>query len=292
MEKGKDRISKLFFSDKKRAAEIVTLALRRMGIEERVSEITIEDPVVSVLDTKISIERLLDRLYKVTLSDNNRDTFCLVGLENQSKYDAHMLIRAGLASLLIYDWKLSLKEELKPVYIVVLNMGDEKWKGPTKLEDYFSKEDLAFFAPLAVSVRMIVIDPYTMDEKELEGLETDLELILKVIKYKSDKKAFSSYINSEKRFSCLEAVTAKFVSELVNVKIGEGEKIMCKAIKDLLKDSRTEGRNEGLFEGEANAIYKLRRDGILNIEIAAERLGLSVEKYKQGEDRYFSNIGE
>lgn len=46
------------------------------------------------------------------------------------------------ASLLIYDWKLSLKEEMKPVIIVVLNMSDRKWGGKLKLEDYFSKSDL------------------------------------------------------------------------------------------------------------------------------------------------------
>ena len=32
--------------------------------------------------------------------------------------------RAGIASLLIYDWKLSLREKMKTVIIVVLNMSD------------------------------------------------------------------------------------------------------------------------------------------------------------------------
>ena len=113
MEKGKDRASKLYFSDLGRAREIITLALRRLGIDAGLSEIAVEDPVVSFLDTKISMEKLLDKLYKVKLSDDNTTTFCLIGLENQSKYDAHMLIGAGITSLLLYDWKLSLKEELK-----------------------------------------------------------------------------------------------------------------------------------------------------------------------------------
>ena len=67
MEKGKDRASKLYFSDLGRAKEIITLALRRLGIEAGLSEIAIEDPVVSFLDTKISMEKLLDKLYKVKL---------------------------------------------------------------------------------------------------------------------------------------------------------------------------------------------------------------------------------
>ena len=284
MEKGKDRASKLYFSDPERAREIVRLALKRMGVNAELTDLTIEDPVVSFMDTKISMEKLLDKLYKVKLSDDNTTTFCLMGLENQSKFDAHMLIRAGITSLLIYDWKLSLKEELKPVFIVVLNMSEEEWKGPTRLEDYFSKEDLELLGPLMVNVRMLVIDPYTMEEDEFDSLKTDLELILKIIKYKSDKNAFCSYISSEERFKKLDEVTAKLVAELINVDMDGEDDNVCKAIEDLINDSKEEGR----IEGEVNAIYKLRRDGILNLDVAADRLGLSLEEYNKREERFFS----
>ena len=284
MEKGKDRASKLYFSDPERAREIVRLALKRMGVNAELTDLTIEDPVVSFMDTKISIEKLLDKLYKITLSNDESSTFCLMGLENQSKFDAHMLIRAGITSLLIYDWKLSLKEELKPVFIVVLNMSEGEWKGPTRLEDYFSKEDLELLGPLMVNVRMLVIDPYTMEEDEFDSLKTDLELILKIIKYKSDKNAFCSYISSEERFKKLDEVTAKLVAELINVDMDGEDDNVCKAIEDLIKDSKEEGR----IEGEVNAIYKLRRDGILNLDVAADRLGLSLEEYNKREERFFS----
>ena len=284
MEKGKDRASKLYFSDPERAREIVRLALKRMGVNAELTDLTIEDPVVSFMDTKISIEKLLDKLYKITLSNDESSTFCLMGLENQSKFDAHMLIRAGITSLLIYDWKLSLKEELKPVFIVVLNMSEGEWKGPTRLEDYFSKEDLELLGPLMVNVRMLVIDPYTMEEDEFDSLKTDLNLVLKVIKYKSDKNAFCSYISSEERFKKLDEVTAKLVAELINVDMDGEDGNVCKAIEDLINDSKEEGR----IEGEVNAIYKLRRDGILNLDVAADRLGLSLEEYNKREERFFS----
>ena len=280
MEKGKDRASKLYFSDLGRAKELITIALRRLGIDAGLSEIVIEDPVVSFLDTRISMEKLLDKLYKVKLSDDNTTTFCLIGLENQSKFDAHMLIRAGITSLLLYDWKLSLKEDLKPVFIVVLNMSDDEWQGPTSLEDYFSKDDLSLLGPLMVSVRMLVIDPHGMGEEEMDGLKTDLDLVLKVIKYKSDKNAFCGYISSEERFKKLDEVTAKLVAELANVDIYGGGNAVCKAIEDLIKDSKEEGISE--------TIFKLRRDGLLNREVAAGRLGLSVEEYTKREDRFFS----
>ena len=55
-------------------------------------------------------------------------------------------------------------------------MSDEEWKGPTRLEDYFSKDDLSLLGPLMVSVRMLVIDPHGMGEEEMDGLKTDPDL--------------------------------------------------------------------------------------------------------------------
>lgn len=283
-DKRKDRSSKLFFSNPEHAREIVGLALRRLDIEAVSSGISIEDPVVSFLDRDISLERLLDKLYKVTLTDGRYNTFCLIGLENQSYYDAHMLIRAGITSLLVYDWKLSLNQELKPNFIVVLNMSDSKWKGPLSLEDYFSEDDLKFFGPLFVNVRMVVIDPFEMDDKEIEGLKTDLELVLKVIKKKADKEAFCDYIKSDDRFKNLDEVTAKLIAELINIKIEDGGTNVCKALDDLVKDSKAEG--EAI--GRENELFELRREGLLTKDYAAKRLGLSVEEYSKREDRFFS----
>ncbi|MDD6841622.1 MAG: hypothetical protein PUD65_09990 [Spirochaetales bacterium] len=55
---------------------------------------------------------------------------------------------------------------------------------------------------------------------------------------------------------------------------------MCKAIEDLIKDSET--------KGETNTIFKLRREGYLTVEVAADKLGLSVEEYLKREDSFFS----
>ena len=41
-------------------------------------------------------------------------------------------------------------------------------------------------------------------------------------------------------------------------------------------------------EGEAKKVFKLRREGHISIEVAANELGLSVEEYKNREDKFFS----
>ena len=55
---------------------------------------------------------------------------------------------------------------------------------------------------------------------------------------------------------------------------------VCKAIEDLIKDSEA--------KGETNTIFKLRRERYLTVEVAADKLGLSVEEYLKREDSFFS----
>ena len=157
MKKGKDRSAKAFFSVEENAREMVKLAFSELGIDAEPKDVKVEDPVVSYLDDNLSLEKLLDKLYTVTLKDGDRNTYCIIGLENQSKYDPSMLIRAGISSLVISGWKLKQGEELKPNYIVVLNMSDHEWKGPRTLSECFSKKDLEFLGPSAVDVRIVVI---------------------------------------------------------------------------------------------------------------------------------------
>ena len=61
-----------------------------------------------------------------------------------------------------------------------------------------------------------------------------------------------------------------------------GDDNVCKAIEDLIKDSEA--------KGEAKKVFKLRREGHIIIEVAADELGLSVDEYTKREDEYFSSL--
>ena len=292
MKKGKDRSAKAFFSVEENAREMVKLAFSELGIDAEPKDVKVEDPVVSYLDDNLSLEKLLDKLYTVTLKDGDRNTYCIIGLENQSKYDPSMLIRAGISSLVISGWKLKQGEALKPNYIVVLNMSDHEWKGPRTLSECFSKKDLEFLGPSAVDVRIVVIDPHTMSAEKIRSLRTDLSLVLGVIKYKKDKDAFCDYIRSNERFTDLKEVTLRLISELIDRKLDMEERNMCKALDDLQRIRLEEGEAQGFTRGEAqgreNAIFELRRKGNLSLEVAAEALNLSLEEYARREERFYS----
>ena len=288
MKKGKDRSAKAFFSVEENAREMVKLAFSELGIDAEPKDVKVEDPVVSYLDDNLSLEKLLDKLYTVTLKDGDRNTYCIIGLENQSKYDPSMLRRAGISSLVISGWKLKQGEALKPNYIVVLNMSDHEWRGPRTLSECFSKKDLEFLGPSAVDVRIVVIDPHTMSAEKIRSLRTDLSLVLGVIKYKKDKDAFCDYIRSDERFTDLKEVTMRLISELIDRKLDMEERNMCKALDDLERIRLEEGEAQGLAKGRENAIFELRRKGNLSLEVAAEALNLSVEEYARREERFFS----
>ena len=78
----------------------------------------------------------------------------------------------------------------------------------------------------------------------------------------------------------LDEITLKLVSELIKSDMDGGDDNVCKAIEDLIKDSEA--------KGETNTIFKLRREGYLTVEVAADKLGLSVEEYLKREDSFFS----
>ena len=90
-----------------------------------------------------------------------------------------MIIRVGIASLLLYDWQLSsIKkgEKLKVNYIIVLNMSDDEWKDPYSLRELISNEDLEYFGFLQTNVELIVVDPHTLDSSVINSLRTHLEV--------------------------------------------------------------------------------------------------------------------
>ena len=80
--------------------------------------------------------------------------------------------------------------------------------------------------------------------------------------------------------SHLDEMTLKLVSELIKSDMDGDDDNVSKAIEDLIEEKKAEDK--------ANAIYKLRREGHITVEVAANELGLSVKEYIKREDSFFS----
>ena len=289
MAKEKDRAAKNFFSDPKIFSEFVNLSL--FNGEERIKAEDLReiDPVNSTVFTKNkSLEVLVDNLYDSTVKESDENVYAIIGLESQAYSDKHMVIRAGIASLLIYDNQIANTKEgekLKPVYIIVFNMLDRKWSNATDLRKLLSDEAINVFGYPLVNSGYYVLDPHELKGEKLNKISKPLKLVLNIIKNQGDKKALLSYINSEEAFKNIDDKTSKLLETIMKVDIpNDGGYNMCKAIEDIKND----GKLEGLLEGEVKTLYELTRDGIITKETAANKLNITVKKFEKDMKAYFA----
>ena len=57
------------------------------------------------------------------------------------------------------------------------------------------------------------------------------------------------------------------------------ERIMCEALRVLMADELNEERVEGQREGQIRAYATLVKDGIITVEVGAEKAGMSVDDF-------------
>ena len=288
MAKEKDRAAKNFFSDPKNFSEFVNLSLFNGDEIIKAENLRGINPVKSkVFTNNKSLEVLVDNLYDSTVKESDENVYAIIGLESQAYSDKHMVIRAGIASLLIYDNQIAISEEekLKPVYIIVFNMLDKKWSEVTDLRKLLSKEAVRIFGYPLVNSGYYVLDPHRLKGDKLENISKPLKLVINIIKNQGDKKALLSYINSEEAFKNLDYKTAKLLEAIMKVDIpNDGGYNMCKAIEDIKND----GKREGILEGEVKTLYELTRDGLITKDIAAKKLNINVEKFEKDMKAYFA----
>ena len=289
MAKEKDRAAKNFFSDPKIFSEFVNLSLFNGKERIKAEDLREIDPVNSTVFTKNkSLEVLVDNLYDSTVKESDENVYAIIGLESQAYSDKHMVIRAGIASLLIYDNQIANTKEgekLKPVYIIVFNMLERKWSNATDLRKLLSKEAIKVFGYPLVNAGYYVLDPHELKGEKINKISKPLKLVLNIIKNQGDKKELLSYINSEEAFKDLDYRTAKLLETIMKVDIpNDGGYNMCKAIEDIKNDGKLEGKREGKSE----TLYELTRDGVITKEIAANKLNITVEKFEKDMKAYFA----
>ena len=78
--------------------------------------------------------------------------------------------------------------------------------------------------------------------------------------------------------------TTKVIRDITNTPIhvpdGKGEIDMCKAVKDLMDESKTEGIAEGIAEGIKKMALKMYKNGDI-IETIAETAEVSLDQVKE-----------
>ena len=252
-----------------------------------------------------SVQKYRDILKAAVIIEDENADYLLLGIENQTEIHYAMPVRnmiydalqygnqvAAIAAQNVKEKKAPTRAEflsgfykadkLRPVITLVLHFGADPWDGATSLHEmmYFPLEEMQTFIQ---DYKIHLIDPAALKPDELEKFSTSLREVLGCIKYSKDKEKLSSFIRNNTRMM-LEINAARVIQAITNITLDLSEEVeevdMCKAIDDMMQDSREEGKAEGRTEGILFALTGLVRDGVLSIKDAAFRANMTESAFE------------
>ena len=256
-----------------------------------------------------SVQKYRDILKAAVIMEDENADYLLLGIENQTEIHYAMPVRnmiydalqygnqvAAIAAQNVKEKKAPTRAEflsgfykadkLRPVITLVLHFGADPWDGATSLHEMmdFPLEEMRTFIQ---DYKIHLIDPAALEPDELEKFSTSLREVLGCIKYSKDKEKLSSFIRNNTRMM-LEINAARVIQTITNITLDLSEEVeevdMCKAIDDMMQDSRKEGLAEGMEKGKAEGILftltSLVRDGILSVKDAAFRANMTESAFE------------
>ena len=248
------------------------------------SEIIFEPPDTDTAHPgPVSVQKYRDILKSVVIKCSEDTIYAVLGLENQSDihyampvknlaYDALQYIkqvqntasahRADGTKLSHSEFLsgFSKKDRLTPVITLVLYFGVDKWDGAKTIHEMMDVKDPELLRYVQ-DYRINLIEPYSIESDELDKFTTSLREVLGYIKYSNDKEKLLSFVTSSPNM-VIDVNAARVINVMTKTHIDIPEDAkevnMCKAIEDLINDSKAEGRLEGeakgRLEGKADAI--------------------------------------
>lgn len=132
--------------------------------------------------------------------------------------------------------------------------------------------------------RIYLIDPYRLTEEDLEKFSSNLKGVLGYIKYSKDKKELFRFLNNS-QMQNMDNDAARVIRDITKTPIyvpeGKGEINVCEAVKDMINESRLEGKAEGKIQ----MLKELVKDGTLSVVSAAAKVNMTAEQFKKELDK-------
>ena len=244
----------------------VDTQIRRMKIPKFVNSIAGRDVIKSA--------KSRDMLRKVALGVN----YLIIGMEPQEEIDYSLPLRNMIYDVAEYEkqatkirkkvrkehqglspgeymYGFKADSKLLPVVTFVLYSGENEWSGPTCLHDILEFIDIpANLRNLIPNHKINIIS--IRDIKDTSIFKTDLRYVLEFLRNAKDKEKLKELVDNEPYYQSMDedaydvVVNYANVKKLVEVKDEykdvEGRMNMCTAIREMMEDSKSEGRKEGL----------------------------------------------
>lgn len=310
-----------FFRDFRRVADLINGVIFHGKQIVRECDLQEQNPVlhdISKKDNRVSaVENTLDLSVMVTVG---KAKFMLM-LQGQTIEHYVMPVRASHERGIDYynQWKKLQKKhnevgDLKkgeeylsgakkrdkfyPVIHIVVYFGKKRWKAARKMEDLFWTERFPEELKKLFTEKPLLIFEMCHFPNE-EWFQTDLRQVCGFLKKTNDKTKLKIYIEEnqavfanlpEDAYDLLSVMAGirnlKFIKQEVKAEGGGFD--MCKAIKEMLRDSRLEGEQEGRAQGRQEGRLKGQDEMATLSEklILADRIS---ELLKASTDREFRN---
>lgn len=286
---GKDGGWKTYFHDNRRYADLIN----GVGCHGRqiVKETDLQEEDVTAKD------KSRDILRKVAFGTS----FVIVGIENQEERDYSLPLRNMFYDVSNYEKQASkIRKEVRketdleageymygfrkdsklhPLATFILYAGKEPWETPNSLHDILDFTDVPEELRDVVSdYKINVIDIRKFENTDV--FQTDLKQVFDFIRCSTDKEKMLDLVKNDPYYQAMDEDAFDVVTQYTNSKelvqkkdyISEGGKNdVCKAIQDLMADSR----EQALIETAKNLL------DVLSDEVIAEKIGLPLEKVQE-----------
>lgn len=298
-----DIYMKRWLSDKKRFADLMNGFLfggkqvfspQNLRFENKEQEIVLREPD----GTEVAIHRYRD----ITMVSDDGARIVILACENQEEIHYAMPVRGMLYDALSYaeqvrQIKKGRKEKKKlkgnaeflsglmkedrlfPVVTVVFYYGGEsEWDGQTELHGLLGidRKEYKLLKKYVPNYKINLIDLKKLSD--ISCFQTDLQIILGMLKYRKNKTDLQNYIYSNKDyFSNIDEDSYNAARVLLgseNVLKGEKQESggidMCKALDDWYQDGVNEGIEQGREQGIRALMQVLQKEGFDRAKILNE----------------------
>ena len=300
----KDSKAKEYLSDNARFSEICNYVLfdgEKVIKPEDLKECdTTEVLSVFGIDKKqIVKQKWRDLLKSVSVKHTGQMYVILIGAEAQTDIHYAMPVKTMIYDALNYGeqvneakkchWKnkdyrssdeflsgFTLDDKLTPVITITLYLGTTQWDGPRSLAEMMPQMDERIL-PFINDYRINLLNP--LEITDFSKFETGLRPLFELLKNASDEEKLNDLITKDETFTRVDVETVAAINLFVgtDIKYDEKEEVvnMCKA----WDDHKKRGIQEGMKQGRCLEVYSLVQDGILDPEVGASRVSMSLDDF-------------
>ena len=186
----------------------------------------------------------------------------------------------------------TLDDKLTPVITITLYLGTTQWDGPRSLAEMMPQMDERIL-PFINDYRINLLNP--LEITDFSKFETGLRPLFELLKNASDEEKLNELITKDETFTKVDVETVAAINLFAgtDIKYDEKEEVvnMCKAWDDHKKRGIQEGIQQGMQQGIQQGIqqgvqqgrclevYSLVQDGILEPEVGAKRVSMSLDDF-------------